>query len=318
MTARLLLRLVRLVAVALIVSFFSYVLLDLAPGDQVDALLGLNATEEARAAAIDELGLDQPLVQRYLIWLGNVLTGDLGQSNISEVETTTLIRTALPKTLELALLAELIALAIAVPAAVYSARRSGGWLDRMSSVMSFGALALPSFVLGVFLIALFAVRWEFFPALATDVPGLNSDPLENLRQMFLPAFTLALGLVAGYFVLLRSDMVDTLRQDYVTLARARGLSERRILWRHAFRPSSLNLLTSIGLSAGALIGGALVIEVLFAIPGIGRLMITSIFVADLPVVQALVLVFSISYVLLNFAVDLLYTVADPRIRRRRA
>ena len=315
--SRLLLRLLRLIAVAFIVSFFSYLLLDLAPGDSTEAVVGLNATEEVREAARAELGLDEPLLQRYFIWLGNALTGDLGSSNINQVDTTTLIRTALPKTLQLAVLAELIALAIAVPAAIYSARRPGGVLDRLSSTLSFGALALPSFVLGVYLIALFAVRWSFFPALATDIPGLNEDPLENLRQMFLPAFTLALALIAGYFVLLRSDMVETLQQDYITLARARGLSERRILWRHAFRPSSLNLLTSIGLSAGALIGGALVIEVLFAVPGIGRLMVNSIFLADFPVVQALVLVFSISYVFLNFVIDLLYAVADPRIRRRR-
>jgi peptide/nickel transport system permease protein len=311
-------RVARLLVIALIVSFFSYLLLELVPGDPTAAVVGITATEEAREEARAELGLDKPLLQRYGTWLGNAATGDLGESSVTRTETTTLIRNALPKTLELAVLAQLIALGMAIPAAAYSARRPGKLLDRVTSAVSFGTLALPSFVLGVYLIALFSVRLDWLPALAKDVPGLNEDPLENLRQMILPAFTLALGLVASYIVLLRSDMVATLQEDYVMLARARGLSERRILWRHAFRPSSLNLLTTIGLSAGALIGGALVIEVLFAVPGIGRLMINSVFLEDYSVVQALVLVFTISYVLINFAVDLLYAIVDPRIRRKSA
>jgi peptide/nickel transport system permease protein len=314
----LLTRFIRLVAVALLVSFFSYLLLELVPGDPTTAVVGITATDEAREEARAELGLDKPLLQRYGIWLGNAATGDLGESTVNRTETTTLIRSALPKTLELAVLAQLIALGLAIPAAVYSARRPGKLLDRMTSAVSFGTLALPSFVLGVYLIALFAVQLDWLPALAKDIPGFDQDPLENLRQMILPAFTLALGLVASYLVLLRSDMVATLQEDYVMLARARGLSERRILWRHAFRPSSLNLLTTIGLSAGALIGGALVIEVLFAVPGIGRLMINSVFLEDYSVVQALVLVFTISYVLINFGVDLLYAIIDPRIRRKSA
>jgi peptide/nickel transport system permease protein len=207
-----------------------------------------------------------------------------------------------------------MALALAVPAAIAAARRPGGFLDRVSSSLAFAFLAAPTFVLGIYLSYILAVRLSWLPTVATDLPPLTSDPLGNLEQMFLPSFTLALGLVAVYLRLLRNDLVSALQEDYVLLAQARGVPDRRILWLHALRPSSLNLLTAVGLTTGALIGGTLVVEILFAVPGMGRLMVTAVFGEDYSVVMGAALVFTVGYVLVNFFVDLIYFALDPRIR----
>jgi len=307
-------RLARLAIVVVIVSFFSFILLDAAPGDRAVQKAGLNATPEVVDEIREELGLNGNLVARYGRWVGDAAQGDLGDSLVSGRSTSSLIRTALPKTLELMVLAQIMALGVSVPAAIYAARHQGGLVDRITSAIAFGLLALPAFVLGIYLSFLFAVKWDLLPAVATDIPGFNDDPIENLRQMFLPSVTLATGLVAAYLRLLRSDLLDTLQQDFVLLAEARGFTERRIMWRYAFRPASLSLLTAIGLNTGGLIGGALIIELLFAIPGMGRLAITAIFSEDYVVLQGVVLLFSVGFVAVNFIVDALYAVVDPRIR----
>ena len=308
-------RVLRLIFVVVVVSFFSFILLDRAPVDPATLSVGLNATPEAIEQAREELGLDDPLLVRYLRWAGNALTGDLGESyRTADVSTSELIRNALPNTLQLLIFAQVIALAIAVPAAITAATHPGGLWDRISSALAFGFLALPSFVLGIYLTFFFSVRWGLLPAVATDLPSFFEDPLENLRQTFLPALTLGLNLVAVYLRLLRTDLIDTLQQDYVLLAQARGLSNRRVLWRHAFRPSSLSLLTAVGLNTGGLIGGALIIESLFAINGMGRLVVTSVFATDYAVVQGCVLLFALAFVAANFIVDMLYVAVDPRIR----
>ena len=307
-------RTVRLLFVVVVVSFFTFLLLDTAPGDPAVALAGLNASDEVVAQVRADLGLDAPFFQRYLSWVGNALTGDLGESyRTLGVSASSLIRSALPKTLELMVLAQIMAMIISVPTAIAAARRPGSALDRASSSIAFGFLAIPTFVLGIYLSYVFAVRLGWLPTVATDLPSLTSDPVENLRQMFLPSLTLALGLVAVYVRLLRNDLVATLQEDYVLLAQSRGVTDRRILWHHALRPSSLNLLTAVGLNTGALIGGTLVIEILFAIPGMGRLMITGVFGEDYSVVLGAALVFTVGYVLVTFVVDLAYFLLDPRI-----
>jgi peptide/nickel transport system permease protein len=261
------------------------------------------------------MGLNGSLVERYVRWLGNAVTLDFGESIVTRgFSAWDLIRESLPKTLELMILAELMAIGMAVPLAIAAARRPGGWIDRVSSSSAFALLALPSFVLGIYLSFIFGVKLGWFPTIVDNLPGLNDDPLENLRQMFLPSLTLALNLVAVYLRLLRSDLIETLQQDYVMLAQARGLSERRIMWRHVLRPSSLNFTTAVGLNVAALIGGAFIIEVLFAINGMGRLVIFSVVLEDFNVVAAVVAILTVGYVTLNFAVDLLYSVLDPRIR----
>ncbi len=305
----------RLLFVVAVVSFFTFLLLDTAPGDPAVTLAGLNASPEVVEQVRDDLGLNEPFLVRYGRWVGNAATGDLGESyRTPGVSASSLIGTSIPKTLELMVLAQIIALVISVPTAIMAARRPGGVLDRASSSIAFGFLAIPAFVLGIYMTYVFAVEWAWFPTVATDLPSLTSNPLGNLEQMFLPSLTLALGLVAVYLRVLRTDLVATLQEDFVLLAQARGVPDRRILWRHALRPSSLNLMTAFGLNTGALIGGTLVIEILFAIPGMGRLMITAVFGEDYSVVQGAALVFTVGYVVVNFLVDLAYYALDPRIR----
>ncbi|MEM8746720.1 MAG: ABC transporter permease [Actinomycetota bacterium] len=305
----------RLAIVFVVVTFFTFFLLDRAPVDIAEVKAGLNATPENVAAIRAELGLDDPFLVRYLRWLGDAFRLDFGDSIVLDGFTSwDLISEALPKTLELMILAEIIAIAIAVPLAIASARRPGGWIDRLGSTSAFGLLALPSFVLGIYLSFLFGVQLGWFPTIVDDLPSIFTDPLGNLRQMLLPSITLALNLVAVYLRLLRSDLIDTLQEDYVMLAQARGLSDRRVMWRHVLRPSSLNLTTAIGLNVAGLIGGALIIEVLFAINGVGRLAIQSVILNDFAVVAAIVAILTVAYVVVNFVVDVLYTVLDPRIR----
>lgn len=306
---------IRLVLVLLVVSASAFILLSQAPVDAAVIQVGLNATPEALEAAREELGLNDPLVTRYFRWLGDAVQGDLGESyNTPDVTAASMIKNALPKTLELMVLSQLVALAIAIPAAIAAARRPGGRIDRLTSAAAFGFLAIPAFVLGIYLVYFIAVRLQWLPAIVSDLPSLFDDPIENLRQMALPSITLGINLVAVYLRLLRTDLIDTLQQDYILLAQARGLSDRRVLWRHALRPSSLSLITAAGLSTGGLIGGALIIELLFAIPGMGRLIVTAVFGADYSIVLAALLPLAIGYVLVNFLVDLIYTFVDPRIR----
>ena len=308
-------RLARLVFVFFVVTFFTFFLLDQAPGDPAVRFAGLNATPEAIEAIREDLGLNGSLIERYLRWLGNAVTLDFGDSIVTRgFSSWDLIRESLPKTLEIMVLAEIMAIGIAVPLAIASARKPGGVVDKVSSSTSFGLLALPSFVLGIYLSFVFGVKLGWFPTIVDNLPGLNDDPIENLRQMFLPSLTLALNLVAVYLRLLRADLIETLQEDYVMLAQARGLTERRVMWRHVLRPSSLNFTTAVGLNVAGLIGGTLIIEVLFAINGMGRLIIASVLLEDFNVVAAAVAILTIAYVTLNFAVDVLYSVLDPRIR----
>lgn len=308
-------RVMRLVFVFFVVTFVTFVLLDMTPGDPAERIAGLNATPEVVESVRVDLGLDGSLWDRYIRWLGNAVTLDFGDSIVTKgFSSWDLIRESLPKTLELMILAELIAIGIAVPLAIASARRPGGWVDNLSSSSAFGLLALPSFVLGIYMSYVFGVRLGWFPTIVDNLPGLNDDPLGNLHQMLLPSLTLALNLVAVYLRLLRSDLIETLQEDYVMLAQARGLSERRVMWRHVLRPSSLNFTTAVGLNVAGLVGGAFIIEVLFAINGMGNLVIRSVLLEDFNVVAAAVAILTIAYVSLNFVVDLLYAWLDPRIR----
>jgi peptide/nickel transport system permease protein len=306
-------RLGRLVIVLLVVTFLSYALLALLPGDPLTQILGLSATEEARAQVSRELGLDQPLLVRYASWLGGLATGDFGTSYISRVPVADELLERLPVTLELLVAAQVVALGLAVPVAVAAARHAGRALDQVLTAVSFALLSTPVFVLGVLLILLFAVTWQVVPA--TGWTPISVDLGWNITSVLLPAVTLGCGQLAVYARLLRTDLIATLQEDYITLARARGLSPRRILWRHALRPSAISLVTAVGLNLGALIGGTVIIETLFGLPGIGRLIVDSIFSRDYLTVQGGVVLISVGYVLVNFAVDVVYAAVDPRIRR---
>ena len=309
-------RLGRLVVVLFLVTLFASLLVSFLPGDPA-AVVAPFASDQQRAEIADELGISDPLPVRYVNWLGGFVTRDLGKTYsgpTSSTEVSTQVADPLPVSLTLMVYAQIIALGLATPLGVAAAYRAGGWLDRVISSSSFLFLALPAFVLGFMLSYYVRFKMGLFRTRGGYVP-LWEDPVTNFQFMFLPAVSLALGQVAIYARLLRADMIATLQQDFITMARAKGISTQRILWRHALRPSSITLLTAAGLNIGTLIGGALVIEVVFQLPGMGLLAASAIGGRQLVAVQSIVAIFAVLYVAVNVFVDLAYTVVDPRIRR---
>ena len=310
-------KVIPVIATLIAVSFLTFLLTDLLPGDPAEQILGPEgSTPEALARVRSDLRLDDPLPVRYVTWVVDAMQGDLGRSYRTGQEVTTAIRERLPVTLEVGGLALLFALAGAVPLGMFSAYRAGGPADRGITGASFALLAIPSFMMAILLILVFAVGLGALPA--TGWVRITDDLGANLRGALLPALSLAIGELAVYTRLLRSDMISTLQEDYVVLARAKGMPTLWILLRHALRPSSFSLLTIVGLQIGAIMSGSVVVETLFALPGVGRLLVDSIFQRDLVTVQGIALVVAVSYVAVNFIVDLLYSYLDPRIRRGRA
>lgn len=310
-------RLPSLIATLLAVSILTFLMTSLLPGDPALQILGAeNATPEAIAAVRSELNLDDPLPVRYLHWIGDALTGDFGRSYRTNEPVSQAIIERLPVTAEIGILAIVIALAIAIPVGMLSAYRAGTRTDKVISSTSFGLLAVPNFMVAILLILVFAVWLGVLPA--TGWVNFTDNPVQNLRSALLPALSLAIAEMAVYTRLLRTDMIATLQQDFVTMARVKGVSNRRILFRHALRPSSFSLLTVAGVQVGAIIGGSVVIETLFAVPGVGRLLLEAVLVRDLLMVQGVALVIAVSYVVVNFTVDILYSYLDPRISHGRS
>jgi peptide/nickel transport system permease protein len=311
-------RLLQLIPVLLIVSFLTFLLLNLLPGgtDQVAVTVCTGCSQEEIEAVKADLDLDRPLLVRYVDWLGDALRGDLGRSYINEVDVSQLLSERLPISLQLMLYAQVLSLVIAIPLGVLAAYRANTRLDRALSTSAFGLLSLPNFILGVLLVYLFALQLDWLPA--TNAPKFSDDPAEHFRSMILPSFTLALGLVAIYMRLLRTDMMATLQEDFIGVAKAKGMPTRHILLRHAFRPSSFSLLTVAGITVGNLIGGTLIVEQIFGLNGLGSLIVFGIFQRDFLVVQGAVVVICVAFVLVNFVIDLLYGFLDPRIRHARA
>ena len=308
-------RVVQLVVVLICVSAFAFLMLNLLPGNPVYTLLGPAATPEAVAQLTAQLGLDKPVWQRYFVWLWNLLHGDLGSSYVNHQEVLLSIQQRTPVTLELIFLSQLVALGLAIPLGIISAVRPNGIVDRLSSSAAFGLLSVPGFILAEVLVYFLAVSFNLFPA--TGYVHLTEDPLENLHSLTLPALTLGLGSMAVYVRVLRTDMIATLQQDFITLAIAKGLPTWYILLRHAFRPSTFTLLTVAGLNIGTLIGGAFIIEYIFQVPGLGLLTINSIYGRDYLVVTATSVFVAGAFVTINFIVDMLYVLLDPRIRSAR-
>ena len=307
-------RLVHLLLVLLAVTFLSFVVVDLLPGDAAVVVAGDNATPEQVQQVREALHLDRPLLVRYVDWLGGVVTGDLGSSFRTGQPVAEALAQRIPVSFEIAIVAQLIALLVAVPLAVYSAYRPGRLVDRMSMTLGFGAAAMPQFVFGMVLIVLFAGGFSsILPA--TGYTSLFDDPLGNLRSIVLPCLTLMIAEAAVYRQLLRSDMISTLQEDFVLMARSKGLRPRAILLRHALRPSSFSLITLSGLNIGRLLGGTVIVETLFAIPGLGQLIVQAVFNRDYMILQGALLFVAVAYVLINMVIDLLYLVLDPRVRR---
>lgn len=301
-----------LLATVVAVSFLTFMLTSLLPGDPARSILGEDATEEAIQAVRQQLGLDRPLPVRYLSWVSGVMTGDLGRSFLTNQTVGSTILERAPVTLQLGVVAIGIALILAIPLGILSAYRQGGIVDRVITGGTFALLSIPNFMMAILLIYIFAVYLGWFPA--TGWTRLTADPVGSLRSTIMPAFALSAVNIAVFTRLLRADMVSTLQEDFITMSEAKGMRTRRILLRHALKPSSFSLMTVVGIQLGAVIGGSVVVEEIFALPGVGRLLFSSVLNRDLVVVQGVVLVISVSYIFINFVVDLLYSVLDPRIR----
>ena len=309
-------RLFYLVPVLIAVSLLTFLIASLLPGDLAYVILGDQATPEKVEALRQDMGLDQPVWWRYFGWLGHVLQGDFGRSFRTGQTVLQAVAERLPVSFELMLLAEIGALAIGIPLAVACAVKSGSAFDRFMTGSAFGMLSVPTFLSAILLIYLFAVQLHWLPA--TGYVPFSEDPIGNLRCFVLPALTLALAEWPVLMRVLRSDLIATLQEDFIAMARAKGLKPSRILLLHALKPSSLTLVTVTGINIGRLIGGTVIVEQIFALPGIGRLLVGAITTRDLIILQGVVLVVAFGYVLMNFIVDMLYAVLDPRIRHGHA
>lgn len=311
MTSYIIRRLLLLVPVAFFVSVITFLLIHLVPGDPARVLLGEDVTPQALAALRQELGLNRPLYEQYVLWLNQALHGNLGESIILHQPVLQAIIQRLPVTVELGVGALLFSLILSVPTGIAAATRRGSQLDWLLNVASLLGTTIPPFVLGLLLILAFAVLMRAFPP-GGYVP-FAEDPLSNLRDLVLPVIALGSGSVAVNFRQVRASMLEVLGQDYIRTARAAGLSPLRVNYRHALPNALLPLLTLVGLQAGAILAGAVVIETIFLWPGVGQLVVSSILSKDYPVVQGVVLLSALSYMLINLVVDVAYTVVDPRI-----
>jgi len=265
--------------------------------------------EKAKA----EFDLDEPLVVRYGLWLSDFVRGDMGVqfSSDGQPPVSDLIKERLPRTATLVLLAQLMAIVIAIPWALATASRAGRLSDRISTMNTFFLVAMPNFALAIILKFVLSIKLGWMP-----LTYVANDPLSSrLWQMVLPALTIALPVAAVFQRLLRTDLITTLQQDFILMARAKGLSRRRVLFRHALRPSLFSFITVVGLNTGALIGGSIVVETIFRIPGIGSSLVESVLREDFPVVLAIVMIVAVAFVLINLLVDILYSIIDPRVRR---
>lgn len=298
--------------VMLVVATIVFLLLRLSPGDPAVVLAGDSATPEAIAQIRQDLGLDRPLPVQYLTWLGELARGQLGMSILSKIPVLDLILDRLEPTLVLALSAIVLTILVAVPLGAIAAWRHNSWIDRAVMTMSVLGFSVPAFVIGYILILVFAVWTDVLPVQGYVSPF--EDPVAALRHLTLPSLTLALVFMALISRVTRSSILEILGEDFIRTARAKGNIERRILWKHALPNAAIPIITVIGLGMALLIGGVVVTESVFNLPGIGRLTIDAILARDYPVVQGLILFFALVYVVVNLLIDIAYVIVDPRIR----
>ena len=311
MGAYLIRRLLGLIPVLLIISVVTFLTTALVRGDAASVLLGPTATPERTAEVRKRFGLDQPLPIRYVKWIGQVVQGDLGNSILNRQSVTSLVGSALRVTLEQIVFAMLIAVVIALLVGITAALWRDTWVDRVLMGFALIGTSVPTFWLGLMLIYVFSVRWKLLPP-SGFVP-FRQDPAANLRSMVLPAFALGVYLAGPLARFIRSSLIEVLQTQYVTTARAKGLAERRVVRGHALKNALIPTVTFAGLQVGGLIGGAIVTEIVFSLPGTGSLALNGILNRDFPVIQGVVLVVASGYVLINIAVDLVYVLLDPRI-----
>lgn len=294
------------------VTFLVSLMLDFLPGDAARAILGQEASPEAVEQLRDQLRLDDSVFVRYGDWVSSALQGDLGNSYRTGQSVTEAIAQRLPVSIELMVLVQVIALVVAIAMALLGSYRPNGKLDRFNTTWSFAAISAPHFVVGLVLVYIFAVQLNVLPASGFTPISEGLGP--NLLGLLLPAFAMALEPAGTYQLLLRADLKATLKEDFILGAQAKGMSSANILLRQALRPSSFSLVTMAGINTARLLGSAVVIESLFAIPGLGRLLVDSIVARDFVMIQGIVAVIAVTYVVVNLIIDLLYLLLDPRVR----
>ncbi|MCC6314506.1 MAG: ABC transporter permease [Thermomicrobiales bacterium] len=305
-------RLIGTIPVLLLVSLTVFSLMHLIPGDPVQVMAGEVQDPETLARLRADLGLDRPLYVQYAAWLGNAVRGDLGKSIRTREPVTDVVLQRLRPTLQLSAIAMLLAGVVAFPAGILSATRRNSRIDAIATAFALLGVSMPNFLVGLLLIFAFSMKLGWLPT--SGYVDIFADPIAGLRSLALPAITLGMALTAVIMRMTRSSLLESLSQDYVRTARAKGLVERRVVIRHGLRNALLPIVTVVGLQVGNLLAGAVITEYIFAIPGIGRLIVDSVFARDYPVMQGVVLLSVIGFIASNLVADLLYASLDPRIR----
>jgi peptide/nickel transport system permease protein len=305
-------RLVATIPVMAVVATFVFLLLRLTTGDPAAIIAGDNATAQDVAAVRTKLGLDRPIAQQFVIWLGNMARGDLGESFFFKKKVSQLILDRVEPTVALSICTIVLAVILAVPLGIIAAYRRGTWVDRFVMGLSVMGFSVPAFVIGYTLIYVFAIQFGWLPV--QGYQRISQGLGGFIERLILPSLTLAAIYVALIARITRGSVLEVLNADYVRTARAKGLADLLVLLRHVLRNAAVPIVTVIGLGIAVLIGGVVVTESVFSIPGLGRLTVDAVLARDYPTVQAVVLLFSLAYVLINLIVDLAYTVLDPRIR----
>ncbi|TQK73941.1 peptide/nickel transport system permease protein [Brevibacillus sp. AG162] len=305
-------RVVSLLPVLLVVAVVDFIIIHLTPGDPASVILGAQATEEELAKLREQLGLNLPIYIRFFEWIGGLLQGDLGWSIFMDKPVTEAIWEHLGPTLSLTIMAEIIAILFAIPLGVMAANRRGTWMDQSFMTFALLGISLPSFWIGLNLILLFAVQLNWLPA--AGYQPISNGLLNHFKYLIMPA--ISLGIMQGALIarMTRSSMLEVLNENYIRTAEAKGLKLWIVTYKHALRNAFIPILTVIGLSFATLIGGAVVTETVFNIPGIGKLIVNSVLRRDYEVIQGTVLMIAAAYVLINLIVDLLYAYIDPRVR----
>ena len=304
-----------LIGIVFIISVGSFYLIHLLPGNITTVIEGPGASPANQVKLFKLLGLNRPIYEQYFTWIGNVVHGNLGVSFISQTSVAGTIRAALPIDLEMILLSQIVSFALAIPLAMRAARKPDSWLDRTLSAGSFTMLSVPNFIVIVILVLFVSVKLGIAHTGPSSYVPFNQDWIANLESMALPTIALAMGSFVVYFRVLRSDLIATLQEEFITMARSKGISQRRIMWRHAFRPSSVALLGAAGVNIGSLLAGGFIVQYLLNIPGLGYTLIAAINTSDYLLVQGIVLVVSVGVVLINFIFDFVINIVDPRISR---
>lgn len=301
------------IPVMVVVALFVFLLLRLSPGDPAAVIAGDYATAEDVQKIREKLGLSEPIFVQFVTWLGSLIKGDLGTSIFSNKPVTELIAQRLEPTLMLALTTIIFSILVAVPLGTIAAFRAGSWIDRLVMLFSVGGFSVPVFVLGYILIYYFSITWRILPVQGYRSP-FEDGMLPFIQHIILPTLTLSVIYIALLARMTRASVMEVLEEDYIRTARAKGLSEVKILMRHALGNAAVPIVTVIGIGIALLIGGVVVTESVYNIPGLGRLVLDAVLARDYPIIQGLILFFSLIYVLLNLIIDLTYTLFDPRIK----